>query len=325
MKALYVAVAILLVVSVPFFAGNQSHGQLIFSKSPDINLNVSGKNISVELSHPIYSGFNLTNISKLPNQLNQSKNRTEGVMDFCHYTSKKNGTLSFIYTYQTRESIFSIPSTISYSSYQKFPLKPYAYLYVNMTISINKMIGNITLPTSQGYIIAAGNNSLEINYSIQSHITKKMNFSLVVPTFFKSNHLFPVSNFTNEREFHKTQRMYNGLRVGLLKDSYISLEFNRTFIENGQTKLLVDRMMGGSQSFNGAVFLYFPISGQYSNITYDPYLTLPIKNIETNLTVAYLPQEIENIMINNSIFLGAGIAAGVAIISTSYIFYRRSK
>ena len=81
---------------------------------------------------------------------------------------------------------------------------------------------------------------------------------------------------------------------------------------------------GPNGSSLNALTYVFTGKGKYSNISYDPYLSIPGQNTLKNITVKDIESGVVNIILENSVYLSIGLIVGMLMIGSGYV-YRKKK
>ncbi len=323
MKYLYLLFITLILLGVSFsthYNPDEGRGHLLFDKSPKLNIVMSGKNVSVTFLQPFYSGNKTVGILKSgqpPWMLGKGQLRAFPIHSLI--TEEKYGKLSFSYKYDITYRIGLIKHTVSNLSH----FKVLNYLYVNLTISIGPTTSNLILNSNGTSHNFTAGSLLTMNYSVNLHMLKNSSYYISMPLLFQSPFHLPVKNFTYMGEGRHKGRGYSGFNMTMGKSSSISFIYNRTYKENDHPMELNETSMGRNSSVLNAEIFTFHASGTYSNITYDPYIALPVKNIISNMTIVYWKNEIVDTILTNSSFLLIGGIAGSLLIAGAYIYRRR--
>jgi hypothetical protein len=332
MRLLFIAIITAVLVMTPAFAGGSANGStngIQFSKAPAMNVSVSGTNLSINFFHPslinshivknplikgIYncSGFNTTDIGK-------SHNLTFGKIVKSRFNEIHRGTMNVTYKGFLEEKITEVNVITPLSI---FNAKPTYYIYINMTVNIFINNLNTTLTGTNGTINLQTNNTLRIVYSLEVHSTFNKSIGIMIPeSFSQSNNNVLPENISKEKTKLSGQ-LFNGFIFGMKDGKKISFVYNNTYYNNNQKEYLSVKKGFISQEHEQALNLIFHTKGKYSNITYDPYLVLPVKNVTKDIAVTYAVNDFIRILISNSIFLTSGLVIGIAIIGSGY-YYRK--
>lgn len=296
-------------------------GDILFNKEPDMNIEISHKNISVDFSPAFYfqnsqSGSWKYGLTSWHNE----NHHVYGLPLSLTIQKEKIGQLDFKYTYievfklmkdETNHSTVVTPEIVN-------------YLFINMTVVIAKMSGG-TPAISNGVPYNFTNRSfLSVNFYIQTHTLKNCSYNISVPVTFNSPYTFPVLNFTTKDKGNPTVPQYCGFTMNINNGYPLAFLYNRTFEENGTVhSLKVTAEHPENQVVRSMLFI-FHTSGKYSNITYDPYLALPVKNISSNFIVCYWKTEIIHSILTNSTYLTMGAITGLLMIGGTYFYRKRS-
>ncbi|MCL5888803.1 MAG: hypothetical protein M1597_02445 [Candidatus Thermoplasmatota archaeon] len=333
--AFIVIMATILLVSSMSMGGVQGNGngQIQFETGPAFNLTIGAQKISINLFSPQYLSSNQNKIFK-----NQDMNLSDvagslyGQNDL-HFSKfvkesfhrKINGRLNVSYQYFVEESVFKINMQNSPLILQNTTLSTtHGFLFINMTINICELKSNKTIVGQSGNIFVGSNNSLRITYNLDVHSTLGGAYQIVVPTVFSSNSTgIGVKNFTNARTDDRNED-YDGVNFHIGGNKDIFFVYNRTYYANGEPKEM-NPLNFGPQGKNLNVLAYvFNGTGKYSNISYDPYLSIPGQNILKNITVNNIESGFMRLILQNSVYLSIGLFVGTGVIGSGY-FYRRRK
>jgi hypothetical protein len=277
--------------------------------------------VSVVFS-PAYYSNNGDHISWIfaHSSLNHKKSHTKAVPIYLSLGVNKLGYLDFKYTYA--EAFRLVTWKFNHSSGGRS--ETFNYLFLNMTTVIKKVSGNETaIPC--GFSSNLTNRSfLSVAYSIHTHMLKNSSYNISIPVIFQSPYTFPVFNSTFPGNGHHENDHYCGFTMKLHRHYPLLFLYNRTFEDNGKSQMLnISIKDGDNHTIRSVIFSFHP-SGTYSNITYDPYLTLPVRYIRDNFTIFYWKSQLINTIITNFTYLAAGGAVGIMVIGTTYFYRRRS-
>ena len=341
MKAFFIIVlsAILMVSPMAIGSnGNQPNGEIQFERTPAFNFTLGNQNITLNFFNPQFLNLNEKKIMGNMASFNSSgfssnplntKNLSFGKAVKESYHENVKGKLNVSYDYFVQEQVLKmnmkgIPLS---DQINNFPLST-GYLFINMTINICSVKSNATILTDNGSISIGSNNTLKIIYFMNVHSTMGGSSAIIVPIIFSSeSRNIGVQNFTHAiytDSKTNSKKLFNGINFNIGDHKKVNFLFNDSYMENGELRNVDIKNMGRNGSQLSALALVFNEKGKYSNISYDPYFSIPVKNIFKNVTVKYIENGVISLILENSLFLSAGIVMGVAIIGTGYV-YRRKK
>lgn len=296
-------------------------GDILFNKEPDMNIEIAHKNVSVDFSPAFYfeSSYSCS-VKHGQTTWHNDNQHVFGRSLSLTVKKEKIGQLDFKYTYieayklmkdETNHSTVATPEIVN-------------YLFINMTVVIAKISGAAPA-ISRGIPYNFTNRSfLSVNFYIQTHTLKNCSYNLSIPVTFSSPYTFPVLNFTTKDNGNHTVPKYCGFTMNINNVYPLAFIYNRTFEESGTAhSLKVTEGHQENQVVRSLLFI-FHTSGKYSNITYDPYLALPVKNISSNFIICYWKTEIIHSILTNSTYLTMGAITGLLMIGGTYFYRKRS-
>ena len=338
MRSAFIIIFAAILVMSPTYLGiahGHSSGQIQFDKSPAFNLTIGDQKISIDLFSPHYLNSNFKKITHNP-MINTS--------GFMNYEGEKNMNLSFgkpvkesfkenvrgklniSYSYFLQERVFeiSMPGILAKSTSVFFPLN-YGYLFINMTINIFEVMDNNTVTSINGNIFVGNNNSLRITYEMNIHSTLGGTYRIIIPTVFSTySNGIGVENFTGARMTERNQ-LYSGIRLHIDQDRNIYFLYNSTYYMDGIAREMKTLNYGPNGSNLNALTYVFTGKGKYSNISYDPYLSIPGQNILKNITVKDIESGVVNIILENSVYLSIGLIVGMLMIGSGYVYRKKNQ
>ncbi|OWP54226.1 MAG: hypothetical protein B2I18_02740 [Cuniculiplasma sp. C_DKE] len=337
MKAAFIIIFATVLMISPMYMGvahGHSDGQIQFDKSPTFNLTIGNQKISLDLFSPQYLDSNFKKITSNPiintsgfmnSDMGKNINLSFGKAIRESYHETVNGKLNISYSYFLQERVFeiSMPGILAESSGNFLPLN-YGYLFINMTINVFETRYNNTITGLNGNIFVGSNNSLRITYEMNVHSTLGGTYHIIIPTVFSSSsNGIGVENFTGARMTERNQ-FYSGIRLHIDQDRNIYFLYNGTYYMDGMAREMKTLNYGPNGSNLNALSYVFTGNGKYSNISYDPYLSIPGQNILKNITVKDIENGVVNLILENSVYLSIGLVVGMVMIGSGYV-YRRKK
>ncbi|MGP6294171.1 hypothetical protein [Caldiplasma sukawensis] len=306
MKIAVATVTLLLLLSMGVMGeGNHFGPKLDFELSPQINIENSSMNVSLNL---------LSSINILPcyYKIDNISVYNPGLMFFAHFYKgwklKKSGeNVSYYntFTFGNRRVGYTMNDIQSIGN-------------GSALIIISEINKNITL-NARNKIILQPNDTYNITYELRLKLNDTINGFVVINQgfFWKNINKIIFSNYSQ----NKTNIFSYHFRFQHLVDLNYFLNNNSTV--NGRNEHIGIKW---KNFLNYDRFSYIiPVRGQnYINITYDPLLNLPNFTISSH-TVLLIGNDIFALIISNAISLGYGLIAGVMVITVSYAFYRKKR
>lgn len=296
-------------------------GDILFKNEPDMNIEILHKNVSVDFSPAGYLQKSESGSWKYGQSTwHNDHGHVIGHLLSLAIRKEKIGQFDFKYTYIEAYKLMKEGGNISTGK------NPHIvnYLFINMTVVISKISRGVPV-ISNGMPYNFTNRSfISMNFYIQTHTLKNCSYNVSVPVIFNSPYTFPVLNFTTKDKGNHTVPQCCGFTMNINSGYPLSFLYNRTFEENGMAHSL--KVITGNhqnQVIRSMLFI-FHTSGTYSNITYDPYLAIPVKNISNNFTICYWKTQVIHSILTNSMYLTIGGVVGLLMIGGTYFYRKRS-